>query len=72
MNEITTFRLDIAISQAQIRDELLTDAVNRLIPAALERRYGILVTQHDASNYSLEIDPSVPCGTIHEKSHPGL
>ncbi|MFH5880009.1 hypothetical protein [Arthrobacter sp. NA-172] len=68
MDETTPFRLDIAVGQTQSRDDLLTDAVNQLIPAALEHRYGILVTQHDTSKYTLEIHPSVPCGTIQEKA----
>lgn len=68
MHETAPLRLDIAVSEAQSRDDRLTDAVNRLIPAALERRYGILVTQHDTVNYTLEVHPSVPCGSIHEKS----
>ncbi|WP_426997347.1 hypothetical protein [Pseudarthrobacter sp. N5] len=55
MDETTPFRLDIAVSQTQSRDDQLTDAVNQLIPAALERRHGILVTQHDTSKYTLEV-----------------
>ena len=68
MYETATLRLDIAVSGTQSRDDQLTDAVNQLIPAALERRHGILVTQHDTANYTLEVHPSVPCGTSHEKS----
>jgi len=68
MYETATLRLDIAVGGTQSRDDQLTDAVNQLIPAALERRHGILVTQHDTANYTLEVHPSVPCGSIHEKS----
>jgi hypothetical protein len=68
VHENAMFRLDITVSKTQSRDDQLTDAVNQLIPAALERRHGILVTQHDTANYTLEVHPSVPCGTIHEKA----
>ena len=67
MHETAPFRLDIAVSETHSRDDQLTDAVNRLIPVALEHRHGILVTQQDTANYTLEVHPSVPCGTIHEK-----
>ncbi|MBT2552215.1 hypothetical protein [Arthrobacter sp. ISL-5] len=67
MHETAPSRLDIAVSETHSRDDQLADAVNQLIPAALERRHGILVTQHDTANYTLEVDPCVPCGTIHEK-----
>jgi hypothetical protein len=68
MNETAPFRLDVAVSETHSRDDQLADAVNQLIPSALERRHGILVTQHDTANYTLEVHPSVPCGSIHEKS----
>ncbi|WP_427136483.1 hypothetical protein [Pseudarthrobacter sp. S9] len=68
MDETTPFRLDIVVSQTQSRDDQLADAVNQLIPTALEHRHGILVTQHDTAKYTLEVHPSVPCGTIHEKA----
>ncbi|MGO4860276.1 hypothetical protein [Arthrobacter sp. 2MCAF14] len=70
MHETATLRLDITVSQTRSRDDQLTEAVNELIPAALEHRHGILVTQHDTARYTLEVHPSVPCGTIHEKSRP--
>jgi hypothetical protein len=47
-------------------DNKLSNAVNRLIPAALERRQGILVTQHRVGHYTVEVDADVPCGAIHE------
>ncbi|QHK18978.1 hypothetical protein [Pseudarthrobacter psychrotolerans] len=70
MDETAPFRLDIVVSESQNRDDQLADAVNQLIPAALEHRNGILVTRHDTAKYTLEVHPSVPCGTIHEKTAP--
>ncbi len=49
------------------RDNKLSEAVDRLIPAAFERRHGILVTQREWGRYTIQVDPGVPCGTIHEK-----
>lgn len=51
------------------RDQKISEAVDRLIPAAFERRHGILVAQRDIGTYTVQVDPSVPCGTIHEKRH---
>lgn len=67
MNKTTSSRIDITISDARDRDNQLSDAVNRLIPVALENRHGILVTQHNASAYTLEVHSSTPVGTIREK-----
>lgn len=53
----------------QSRDQKISEAVDRLIPAAFEHRHGILVTQQDIDMYSVQVDPSVPCGSIHEKRH---
>ncbi|MDQ0823305.1 hypothetical protein QFZ79_001049 [Arthrobacter sp. V4I6] len=49
------------------RDSNLSEAVDRVIPAALRCRHGILVTQRDRGRYTVQVDPGVPCGTIHEK-----
>lgn len=68
MHETALVRLDIKVSRARNRDDHLSLAVNQLIPAALERRHGILVTQVDSANYIIEVHPSVPCGTIQEKA----
>lgn len=54
---------------AQSRDLKISEAVDELIPAAFEHRHGILVTQQDTDKYTVEVDPNVPCGTIHEKRH---
>ena len=51
------------------RDRKISEAVDRLIPAAFEHRHGILVIQQDIDMYTVQVDPSVPCGTIHEKRH---
>jgi hypothetical protein len=48
------------------KDEKPHHAVNVLIPAALERRHGILVIHHDYGKYIVRIDPGVPCGMIQE------
>ena len=49
------------------RDNKLSEAVHRLIPDALERRHGILVTQRGRGSYTVQVDAEVPCGTVHEK-----
>lgn len=49
------------------RDQKISDAVDRLLPAAFEHRHGILVTQQDIDMYTVQVHPGVPCGTIHEK-----
>ena len=54
---------------AESRDLKISEAVDELIPAAFENRHGILVTQQDTGKYTVEVDPNVPCGTIHEKRH---
>jgi hypothetical protein len=61
------FRLDIVIDDPQNLDRLLDRAVQRLIPAALERRQGILVTQIFPDKYTVEVDESVLCGVIQER-----
>jgi len=53
----------------QSRDRKISEAVDELIPAAFEHRHGILVIQQDIDMYTVQVDPSVPCGTIHEKRH---
>lgn len=58
-----------AEDNTQSRDTKISEAVDQLIPAAFERRHGILVTQQDIDQYTVHVDPRVPCGTIHEKRH---
>ena len=53
----------IALEDPQSRDEKLNRAISRLIPAALERRQGILVIQRDYGKYTVLVDHEVPCGT---------
>lgn len=65
-----TLPLSLAVTSTEdprSRDSKLSAAVNQLIPAALERRQGILVMEHDAGKYTVQVAPEVPCGTIHEK-----
>lgn len=56
----------IALEEPQSRDEKLDRAVSRLIPAALERRQGILVIQRDYGKYTVRVDDEVPCGITWE------
>lgn len=56
----------IVLEEPQSRDEKLNRAISRLIPAALERRQGILVIQHDYGKYTVRVDHEVPCGTTRE------
>jgi hypothetical protein len=59
--------LEITTDDPITRDNQLSKAVDQLIPAALERRHGILVTQRSWGRYIIQVDPGVPCGNIHEK-----
>lgn len=61
------FRLDILVDNPQDLDRLLDQAVQRLIPAALERRQGILVTQVFPDKYTVEVDEGVMCGVVQER-----
>lgn len=58
----------ITAEEPQSRDEKLNGAISRLIPAALERRQGILVIQRDYGKYIVRVDHEVPCGTTRESS----
>jgi hypothetical protein len=61
------FRLEIAVKDPTDLGQLLDHAVQRLIPAALERRQGILVTQASPDKYIVEVDDGVLCGVIQER-----
>lgn len=56
----------ITLEEPQSRDEKLNRAISRLIPAALERRQGILVIQRDYGKYTVRVDHEVPYGTTRE------
>lgn len=56
----------LTAEEPRSKDEKLTHAVNTLIPAALERRQGILVIQRAYGKYTVRVDQEVPCGMIHE------
>lgn len=62
---------DIFVRDPRHLSQLLDEAVQRIIPTALERRQGILVTQIFSNKYRIEVDEGVPCGSIEEKRmHP--
>lgn len=63
----SVFRLDVFVNDAQDLGRLLDQAVQRVIPAALERRQGILVTQVLSNKYTVEVDEGVLCGVIEER-----
>lgn len=56
----------VTSEEPQSRDEKLNAAISRLVPAALERRQGILVIQRDYGKYTVRVDHEVPCGTTRE------
>lgn len=62
----SVFRLDVFVNDAQDLGRLLDQAVQRVIPAALERRQGILVTQVLPNMYTVEVDGGVLCGVVEE------
>lgn len=61
------FRLAIFVDDPHNLCRLLEQAVQRLIPAALERRQGILVTQVFPRNYTAEVHQDVLCGKVQER-----
>lgn len=56
----------MTLEEPRSRDEELDRAVSRLIPAALQRRQGILVIQRDHGQYTVRVDQEVPFGTTRE------
>ncbi|MFC0458307.1 hypothetical protein ACFFGR_17415 [Arthrobacter liuii] len=58
----------VTLKERQSRDEEISRAVSRLIPAALQCRQGILVMQHNHDKYTIRIDQEVPFGTTREAS----
>jgi hypothetical protein len=67
MQTHSEFRLDILVDDPQDLGRLLDQAVQRLIPAALERRQGILVTQVFPDKYTVEVHQDVLCGVVQER-----
>ena len=61
------FRVDVIVNNPHEMSMLLDQAVQQLIPTALERRQGILVTQIYPNTYAIEVDETVLCGVIQEK-----
>lgn len=60
-------RVDVIIHSPNELSLLLDQAVQQLIPVALESRQGILVTQISQDTYSVEVHETVLCGVIQEK-----
>jgi hypothetical protein len=60
-------RIDVVVNNPQELSLLLDEAVQRLIPTALEHRQGILVTQIFSDTYAVEVDETVSCGVTQEK-----
>lgn len=56
----------MTLEEPQSRDEKLSGAVSRLMPAALQHRQGILVIQRDYGKYTIRVDQGVPFGTTRE------
>jgi hypothetical protein len=61
------FRVDVMVENPNELILLLDEAVQQLIPIALERRQGILVTQLLPDTYSVEVNEGVLFGVIQEK-----
>jgi len=61
------FRVGVVVNDLQDKGQLLDQAVRRLIPTALERKQGILITQILPNTYTVEVNGSVLCGVIQEK-----
>jgi hypothetical protein len=61
------FRVDVMVTNPNELILLLDQAVQQLIPIALERRQGILVTQLLPDTYSVEVNEGVLFGMIQEK-----
>lgn len=61
------FRLEIVVEDPKDLSQLLDHAVQQLIPAALERRQGILVTHASPDKYIVEVNDGVLCGVIQER-----
>jgi hypothetical protein len=58
--------LEVTVQDPGSLDAKLNHAVNALIPAALERKQGILVIQRDYGWYTVRVDREVPCGMTYE------
>ncbi|BCW05913.1 hypothetical protein [Arthrobacter sp. NtRootA1] len=54
------------VEEPRSKDEKLSHAVGLLIPAALERKQGILVIERDYGQYTIRVDQGVPCGVTQE------
>ncbi|AFR31354.1 hypothetical protein [Arthrobacter sp. Rue61a] len=68
MENGTMLRIEVNAKNSADKDHLLSDAVAKLIPAALKQREGILVTRTSHAEFTIEVDPQVPCGFTREKT----
>jgi hypothetical protein len=64
---VPLFRVDVIVNNPHELSLRLDQAVQQLIPTALERRQGILVTQILPNTYTIEVHETVLCGVIQEK-----
>lgn len=55
------------ISTRSALDETLNAVVQLLMPKAMARRHGILVTRSSPSKFIVSLSPDLPCGTTREK-----
>ena len=61
------FSIDVIVNNSHEMNGLLDQALDRLIPRALQYQHGILVTQISPNSYTVEISEIVPCGVVQEK-----
>lgn len=60
-------RIEIRLSDPLDKDRKLNQAVDQLIPLALEKGHGIAVIRYDPARYAVEVRASIPCGTTREE-----
>lgn len=61
---------DFVVTTPQERDSELSKAVaSAKFQAAMAGKFGVLVTRHDFSRFSVSLTPSVPYGAIHEQDY---
>lgn len=68
--QATLQSVHVLVNNPEHRDAQLNEAVEQLIPAALKRRDGILITRNAPGSYLVEIETSVPCGSTYQRIAP--